>query len=48
MSLISLDQSEYKSLDAKSYDREKRRLRIELLKLANQYVNHSKPKKPTI
>ena len=26
MSLISLDQSEYKSLDAKAYDREKRRL----------------------
>ena len=33
MSLIILDQSEYKRLDAKAYATEKRRLQIELLKL---------------
>ena len=42
MSLISLDQSEYKSLDAKSYDREKRRLRIELLKLQEDVIKNKR------
>ena len=42
MSLISLDQSEYKSLDAKSYDREKRRLRIELLKLQEDVIKNNR------
>ena len=42
MSLISLDQSEYKSLDAKAYDREKRRLRIELLKLQEDVIKNNR------
>ena len=42
MSLISLDQSEYKSLDAKTYDREKRRLRIELLKLQEDVIKNKR------
>ena len=42
MSLISLNQSEYKSLDAKSYDREKRRLRIELLKLQEDVIKNKR------
>ena len=42
MSLISLDQSEYKSLNAKSYDREKRRLRIELLKLQEDVIKNKR------
>ena len=42
MSLIYLDQSEYKSLNAKSYDREKRRLRIELLKLQEDVIKNKR------
>jgi len=42
MSLISLDQSEYKRLDAKAYDREKRRLRIELLKLQEDVIKNNR------
>ena len=42
MSLISLDQSEYKSLDAKTYDREKRQLRIELLKLQEDVIKNKR------
>ena len=42
MRLISLDQSEYKSLNAKSYDREKRRLRIELLKLQEDVIKNKR------
>ncbi len=42
MSLISLDQSDYKSLNAKSYDREKRRLRIELLKLQEDVIKNKR------
>jgi polyphosphate kinase 2 len=42
MSLISLNQNEYKSLDAKSYDREKRRLRIELLKLQEDVIKNNR------
>ena len=41
MTLISLDQSEYKRLDAKAYDREKRRLRIELLKLQEDVIKNN-------
>ena len=42
MTLISLDQSEYKRLDAKAYDREKRRLRIELLKLQEDVIKNNR------
>ena len=42
MSLVLLDQSEYKRLDAKTYDREKRKLRIELLKLQEDVIKNNR------
>ena len=42
MSLVLLDQSEYKRLDAKVYDREKRKLRIELLKLQEDVIKNNR------
>ena len=42
MSLVLLDQSEYKRLDAKAYDREKRKLRIELLKLQEDVIKNNR------
>ena len=42
MSLITLDQSEYKRLDAKAYATEKRRLQIELLKLQEDVINNDR------
>ena len=42
MSLISLDQTEYKKLDAKSYSLEKRRLQIELLKLQEDVIKNDR------
>jgi polyphosphate kinase 2 len=42
MSLITLDQSEYKRLDAKAYDTEKRRLQIELLKLQEDVIKNNR------
>ena len=42
MNLISLDQSEYKRLDAKAYALEKRRLQIELLKLQEDVIKNNR------
>ena len=42
MSLITLDQSEYKRLDAKAYALEKRRLQIELLKLQEDVIKNNR------
>ena len=42
MSLISLDQAEYKKLEAKSYSLEKRRLQIELLKLQEDVIKNDR------
>ena len=42
MSLIILDQSEYKRLDAKAYATEKRRLQIELLKLQEDVIKNKR------
>jgi polyphosphate kinase 2 len=42
MNLISLDQSEYKRLDAKAYATEKRRLQIELLKLQEDVIKNNR------
>lgn len=42
MSLITLDQSEYKRLDAKAYATEKRRLQIELLKLQEDVIKNNR------
>ena len=42
MSLITLDQSEYKRLDAKAYATEKRRLQIELLKLQEDVIKNDR------
>ena len=42
MSLISLDQSEYKRLDSKAYAIEKRRLQIELLKLQEDVIKNNR------
>lgn len=42
MKLISLDQSEYKRLDAKAYAIEKRRLQIELLKLQEDVIKNNR------
>ena len=42
MSLVLLDLSEYKRLDAKAYDREKRKLRIELLKLQEDVIKNNR------
>ena len=42
MSLISLDQSEYKRLDSKAYATEKRRLQIELLKLQEDVIKNNR------
>ena len=42
MSLITLDQSEYKRLDAKAYAIEKRRLQIELLKLQEDVIKNDR------
>ena len=42
MSLITLDQSEYKRLDAKAYAIEKRRLQIELLKLQEDVIKNNR------
>lgn len=42
MSLIILDQSEYKRLDAKAYSTEKRRLQIELLKLQEDVIKNKR------
>lgn len=42
MSLISLDQSEYKRLDSKTYATEKRRLQIELLKLQEDVIKNNR------
>src|SRR6056300_970669 len=42
MSLISLDQSEYKRLDSKAYAIEKRRLQIELLKLQGDVIKNNR------
>lgn len=42
MSLISLDQTEYKKLEAKSYSLEKRRLQIELLKLQEDVIKNDR------
>jgi len=42
MSLVLLDQSEYKRLDAKAYDQEKRKLRIELLKLQEDVIKNNR------
>ena len=42
MSLVLLDQSEQKRLDAKAYDREKRKLRIELLKLQEDVIKNNR------
>ena len=40
MKIINLDQTDYKKLDAKSYDLEKRRLRIEFLKLQEDVIKN--------
>ena len=40
--LITLDQTEYKRLDAKSYALEKRRLQIELLKLQEDVIKNNR------
>ena len=42
MSLITLNQSEYKRLDAKAYATEKRRLQIELLKLQEDVIKNDR------
>ena len=42
MSLISLDQAEYKKLEAKAYSLEKRRLQIELLKLQEDVIKNDR------
>ena len=42
MSLISLDQAEYKRLEAKAYSLEKRRLQIELLKLQEDVIKNDR------
>ena len=42
MSLITLDQSEYKRLDSKAYATEKRRLQIELLKLQEDVIKNNR------
>ena len=42
MSLISLDQAEYKRLEAKAYSVEKRRLQIELLKLQEDVIKNDR------
>ena len=42
MPLITLDQSEYKRLDAKAYATEKRRLQIELLKLQEDVIKNNR------
>ena len=42
MSLVLLDQCEYKRLVAKAYDREKRKLRIELLKLQEDVIKNNR------
>ena len=42
MSLISLDQAEYKRLEAKAYSVEKRRLQIELLKLQEDVIKNNR------
>ena len=42
MSLISLDQAEYKRLEAKAYSLEKRRLQIELLKLQEDVIRNDR------
>ena len=42
MSLITLNQSEYKRLDAKAYATEKRRLQIELLKLQEDVIKNNR------
>ena len=41
MKIINLDQTDYKKLDAKSYDLEKRRLRIEFLKLQEDVIKNN-------
>ena len=40
MTLINLDQAEYKKLDTKAYALEKRRLQIELLKLQEDVIRN--------
>ena len=40
--LITLDQTEYKRLDVKSYALEKRRLQIELLKLQEDVIKNNR------
>ena len=42
MKIINLDQTDYKKLDAKSYDLEKRRLRIEFLKLQEDVIKNNR------
>ena len=42
MTLINLDQAEYKKLDAKAYALEKRRLQIELLKLQEDVIKNDR------
>ena len=42
MTLIDLDQAEYKKLDTKAYELEKRRLQIELLKLQEDVIKNDR------
>ena len=42
MKIINLDQTDYKKLDAKSYELEKRRLRIEFLKLQEDVIKNNR------
>ena len=42
MTLINLDQAEYKKLDTKAYALEKRRLQIELLKLQEDVIKNDR------
>ena len=42
MEAIRLDQSEYKKLDAKAYQIEKKRLQVELLKLQEDVIKNNR------
>ena len=42
MSLINLDQTQYKQLSSKAYSLEKRRLQIELLKLQEDVIKNNR------